>query len=395
MRLVEVKPQAARPQQTDLLSRVSHELRTPLSAILGFVDLMRNDTATPLSPRHQDWAQHVLTAGQHLMAVIDDLLDLTRIDSGHHALQPVALPALRLLQNCQALLAPLAARHGSEFAAAAGDRELLVLADRRALGQVLINLIGNAIKFNRPGGSVQCEVQARGRELVFSVRDQGPGVPPEHRHRLFQPFERLGRPPASAEGTGLGLAITRRLVEAMSGRITAEFPQAGGTCMRVALPRASPGAGEHANDGAGSLRTRAQRASGQASAAPRRAIYAGDNAADAALLQAMFELRSDWTLELARSSAGLRAALAESACDLLICDLDPDREAGLNLARELNADPQRGDFTCVALSGQARGEPIADAMRAGVDDYWIKPIDLVALHRRLDSLPQRRKRPSR
>jgi signal transduction histidine kinase len=234
--------QAERRQRTELLAQVSHELRTPMYAMLGFVDLLRGDREHPLDERQLGWSAHVMDAGRKLVELTDDLLDLTRLDSGHHVLKIESLSVGPRLANCLALLEPLALRQGCSLAPAEGQLELHVQADERALSQVLTNVIANAIKFNRVGGQVRCTVWHGGTSCVVEVCDDGPGIAPALRGRLFQPFERLGRssrkPDGSSEGSGLGLAITQGLVQAMQGRIGAEFPATGGTCLRIELPLA-------------------------------------------------------------------------------------------------------------------------------------------------------------
>ena len=375
----------AQRQQTEFLSRVSHELRTPMNAILGFVDLMRTDQATPLAPQHRHWTGHVMSAGQRLMSLINDLLDLTRIDSGHHTLELRSCVVLELIDASQGLLLPLAQQKPVSLMAPTGKIRLQVLADRRGLEQVLVNVFANAIKFNVPHCGVRCHIEAQAERALIHISDEGPGIPAERRDRLFQPFERLGRAQTSPEGSGLGLAISRSLVEAMHGRISASFPAQGGTCITIELPLAAdsvdtvPGRLE-------SLAAAARPANTATTAAPRRAIYADDNPVNALLLKAMFAMRSDWTLDTVDSASELRAAVAQTRFALVILDIHLGSESGIDLLHELRQDPSLSGVRFVALSADSQPAQIAHALQAGFDDYWTNPIELAELHHRLDKL---------
>ena len=373
----------ANQRQIEFLSRVSHELRTPMNAILGFVDLMRTDRATPLSAQHRQWTEHVMGAGQRLMSLISDLLDLTRIDSGHHALEPYSWPVLRLIDNSHGLLLPLARRGRVSLEAPSGASAARVRADRRALEQVLVNVVANAIKFSPPGGAVRSHIEVEGEHCVIRIEDDGPGIPADRRDRLFQPFERLGRAQGSAEGTGLGLAISRRLVHAMQGRISASFPARGGTCINIELPlaREDDGAGpETAQGGLGPALAPASEAAPQ----PLRAIYAEDNPVNTLLLAAMFEMRSDWRLDTVATADALRAALARDRYALVIIDIHLGADSGIDLVRELRLNPAWRDLVCVALSADGMPEQVAAALAAGFSAYWTKPVELAEINRRLD-----------
>ncbi len=411
----QLRLEAARQEQTDFLSRVSHELRTPLNAVLGFVELMRNDTKHPVAEQHREWLQHVMNAGLHLTTQINDLLDLTRIESGHHPIHPEPLRAEAMLLSCHAMLEPIALQNRSMLSVRASDPAIQVQADRRALGQVLFIVVGNAIKFNRRGGVVASSISSRDGHAVITVSDDGPGIAPERRSRLFQPFERLGRAPGTPEGSGLGLAISRRLVEAMQGRISASFPPDGGTCITIELPLAKgpvDGIGGGAGVRAGTA-TAASAASpgGKAGAprgveqrAPRQAICLDHSPDQGRRLQAQFGTHAGWRLTLVDDADALHAALAASPFELVLIDLNPglqDRQQAaaamsrdthaarsLELVRALRADPALRDLHCVAFSARGAAEQVAEAMEAGFDDFWHASMDIGELHWRLDSLPR-------
>ena len=236
--LLEAKLGAERANEakTAFLSRMSHELRTPLNAILGFAQLMELDR--PADPRHGHYVHEILTAGRHLLALINDVLDLSAIESGRVAVDCRPLAMDELLSECASLLGPLADARSIRLSLKP-DRAVPVLADRIRLKQVMLNLLSNAIKYNREGGRVWVTVRAGAGRVRIAVRDSGPGIPPEYRARLFQPFSRLRLEEQAVEGHGMGLAVSQRLMEAMQGKIGLADTSAGAGCeFWIELPQA-------------------------------------------------------------------------------------------------------------------------------------------------------------
>jgi signal transduction histidine kinase len=240
--------QAANAAKTQFLSRVSHELRTPLHAVLSFTELMASDTAHPLPAAQQRRLAHVQQAGQHLQALIDDLLDLSLVEAGRLQVRSELLALAPLLGELQALVQPQAEAAGVAMHWSAVPAGAQLQADPRRLRQVLLNLLGNAIKYNRPQGQVTVGVSHDGVDWTIAVADTGLGIPPERMGELFQPFNRLGRERGPVAGVGLGLALSQLLVQAMGGRIEAQSTladaqgQGGGTTFRLRLPPAAAGA---------------------------------------------------------------------------------------------------------------------------------------------------------
>ncbi|WP_374675598.1 ATP-binding protein [Ideonella sp.] len=238
--------EAASAAKTRFLSRVSHELRTPLNAVLGFAQLLDSDPADPPSPGQRRRIALIRQAGDYLLAMIGDLLDLSLVEAARLPLQPVAVPVGPLLQDCLDLLRGQAATAGVVLVHAPVPSRWAVQADPMRLKQVLINLLTNAIKYNRPGGSVQLEVRLDGQaappRCVIDIRDTGIGLPPERLDQLFQPFQRLGREGGPVPGSGIGLALSRALAEAMGGELGAmpwQGPEGSGTVFRLAMPLAA------------------------------------------------------------------------------------------------------------------------------------------------------------
>jgi signal transduction histidine kinase len=217
------------------MSKVSHELRTPLNAILGFSQLLETEPGLPDRPRA--WAHQLLASGRHLLALVDDVLDLSGVQSGLMNLdrEPVALAPV--LQECHAMLGMPAQAQGLRWTVAI-DPALAVEADRRRVKQVLANLLSNAIKYNRAGGEVRVTARRIGDAVEIAIGDDGPGLDAEQRARLFTPFDRLGAERGVVAGTGLGLALSRQLALGMDGDITVDSRPGAGSTFTVRLPAA-------------------------------------------------------------------------------------------------------------------------------------------------------------
>jgi PAS domain S-box-containing protein len=228
---------AANQAQSQFLSRVSHELRTPLNAILGFAQLLQLDPAA--SPRQRGWIEHVLASGRHLLALMDDILDVSSVQTGELPMTIESLPLRAVVEETWAMLAGAAHEAGVQVIdEVPPDASLTVRADRRRLKQIVSNLLSNAIKYNRAGGWVRLRATAAGARVELAVADSGSGIDATQRARLFQPFERLGAQNGPVAGTGLGLALSRQLAEAMGGSIEVESTPGVGSTFRVRLPAA-------------------------------------------------------------------------------------------------------------------------------------------------------------
>ena len=218
---------AANLAKSEFLSRTSHELRTPMSAILGFGQLLELDE-DQLEPRHREALSQIMKAGRHLLALINDLLDISSIEAGGAELAIERLDLGELLQEVHALAGPIVAAAGLRFVLEAPDEPLVAWADRRRVVQVILNLVSNASKYNRTGSFVRLSCAMRQREIRVEVEDDGNGVAPADVTRLFTPFDRLGQQGRTrVDGTGLGLALSKRLVESMGGQIGYEAPDTG------------------------------------------------------------------------------------------------------------------------------------------------------------------------
>jgi signal transduction histidine kinase len=224
----------ANAAKSEFLSRMSHELRTPLNAILGFAQILQMDD---LNSDQEDSVGHIRTAGEHLLKLINEVLDMSRIESGAMLMVMEPVPLHKIGSEVRALLLPLAEDRKIAFEVdLCGDEPHYVIADNHRLKQVLINLVSNAIKYNRPEGSVRISCSPAGKgHCRIQVSDTGPGIPSDRVSSIFTPFDRLGAENTNVEGTGLGLALSKHLVEQMSGKISFESGP-GGTSFFVDLP---------------------------------------------------------------------------------------------------------------------------------------------------------------
>jgi PAS domain S-box-containing protein len=220
--------------KTEFLSRMSHELRTPLTAVLGFGQLLER---RQLPPDHQAEAVgHILKAGRHLLGLIDEVLDIARIEEGRLSLSPEPVRIGDVMDEALTLIQPVAEQRGIAITAFGEHAACHVTADRQRLTQVFLNLLSNAVKYNRERGTVTLSCAQSDDQLTVRVRDEGNGIAPELQSRLFSPFDRLGAEQTGIEGTGLGLALSKRLVEAMGGMLSVDSALGEGSTFWVRLP---------------------------------------------------------------------------------------------------------------------------------------------------------------
>ena len=361
--------------KSEFLSRASHELRTPLNSILGFTQLLVLDTTHPLHPDQQRQMQSVQHAGRHLLDLINDLLDLSRIESQEVVLSLHGVDLCAALGVCLDLLAPLARRGGVALPNAPVGA-VHVHANARALEQLLMNLLSNAIKYNRRGGRVEIGLEIDAARVALAVRDEGLGMSTSQQQRLFQPFERLGAERGHVEGSGLGLVIARELARAMGGSLDVASTPGVGSTFRLTL---GVGDADDISTSFGSLIEADRGAEAGAAAAAPRVLYIEDDPLNVLLMQEVIRRVPPWSMTVAETGAeGLRLA-HELRPDLLLIDINLPDMTGLEVVAALRADPRTARLRCVALSADAMRDQIDRAMAAGFDDYWLKPIDVPRL----------------
>jgi hypothetical protein len=227
--------EAANRAKNDFLSRMSHELRTPLNAVLGFAQLLALDDKAPLNADQQRQLGLIRQSGEHLLSLIDDLLDLTSIEAGRLPVAPEAVRLRPLADEALAMVQAAARRHDLSLACE-GDATLQAWADRKRLRQVLINLLSNAVKYNRPGGRVLVQLRHDAGMACLEVHDTGVGMTAAECAQLFEPFNRLGQALGPVDGSGIGLAVAHSLVRLMGGQIDVRSTPGVGSCFSVRLP---------------------------------------------------------------------------------------------------------------------------------------------------------------
>ncbi|HMA36030.1 MAG TPA: PAS domain S-box protein [Chloroflexia bacterium] len=371
--------EAANHAKSAFLSRMSHELRTPLNAVLGFAQILEMDSPTPAQ---RESTSYILKAGRHLLNLINEVLDIARIEEGQLSIsvEPVFLDDV--LHESLSLVQPLTAlRQISLQADLDGLGGCYIMADRQRLQQVLLNLLANAIKYNRPGGAVylSCRESPAARSdaggpapamLRITVRDSGPGLTPAQLARLFTPFERLGAEQTTVEGTGLGLALSKHLVEAMGGTIGVASEVGLGSTFWVELAQAvAPAAPPEPEAGGPQI--------ARPSGAPARTVlYIEDNPSNCQLITRVLQHRPEVQLLTAtQGRSGLDLAAAQHP-DLILLDLNLPDMPGQEVLRQLRADPSTAAIPVLVLSADANPRQIAAVLAIGARAYLTKPLDV-------------------
>jgi signal transduction histidine kinase/CheY-like chemotaxis protein len=365
--------EAANHSKNEFLSRMSHELRTPLNAVLGFAQLLEFDELTP--PQRES-VEQIIKGGRHLVSLINEVLDVARIESGSlpFSLEPVYVG--ELIDDTLVLLRPLAERRRITIETNPGPAGgTFVLADRQRLKQILLNLVANAIKYNHDNGTVvvSCEPVDNG-QLRVTVADTGPGIRAELLDRLFVPFERLGAERGDVEGAGVGLALCLRLAEAMGGAIGVTSAHGEGSRFWVQFPVAANPfdgqdlASEDAVDGD---------VTSTVTFVPRQKIlYIEDNPSNVSLVERLLARRTDVEVITAIQGRMGLALAREHHPALILLDLHLPDIAGDQLLAELRHDPLTATIPVVIVSADATDHQIHRLLAAGADAYLTKPLDL-------------------
>ena len=381
MRDKQVAEEASRAK-SEFLARMSHELRTPMNAMLGFTQLVADDRDEPLTARQRERLAVVRTAGQHLLTLIDDVLDLAQVEVEPDASLREVVRLGDAVREAIEWIAPLASEHEVKVRASAEQGS--VRAERRRVRQVLCNLLSNAVKYNRRGGEVEvaCLERERSgqRQWGLLVRDTGNGMTQAQVEQLFQPFNRLGAEKGPIEGTGIGLTIVQQIVRRLGGQIEVDSRPGLGTSFCVWLPAA---ASATAGDGA-------EPAARVAAARPLQVLCIEDNPVNLLLVRELFALRESMLLSTATHGAeGIATALRERP-DVVLLDMQLPDMHGLDVLRRLRAQPELGNTRFIALSANAMTEDVSAALAAGFDDYWTKPINFAAFLAGLDGIASSR-----
>ncbi|MET0865500.1 MAG: PAS domain-containing protein [Nakamurella sp.] len=372
--------------KNEFLSRMSHELRTPLNAVLGFAQLLELDQ---LTDDQQQAVQQILRGGQHLTQLIDDVLDISKIEGDRLDLSMESVPIVVFLTETVDMMRALARAAGVGLTYSHDDAAArpVARADHRRLRQVVLNLLSNAIKFNHPGGRVEvsCAVADDSR-LSILVQDTGRGIREEDLPRLFTPFDRLGAQETEIEGTGVGLALSHRLMAAMGGTLTATSLAGIGSAFIAAIPAATDApAGDPEPADLMATGPAMQRPASPLPSPTNTLLYIEDNSSNIALMQQLVSRRPAWSLMLAgRGALGLEMA-GSTLPDLILLDMHLPDMHGLDILQRLRSHPMTKDLAIVMFSADANPHQIQRLLTAGANDYLVKPLSVALLLALLDS----------
>jgi signal transduction histidine kinase/ActR/RegA family two-component response regulator len=355
--------------KSQFLSQMSHELRTPLNAILGFAQVMAS-AAPPPTPSQKRSLDQILKGGWYLLDLINEILDLALIESGKLSLslEPVSLTEIML--ECQVMIEPQAQKRGIAMSFPRFGTPYFVMADRTRLKQVLINLLFNAVKYNKPAGTVVVDYAMKApHSLRIGVRDTGEGLAAEKLAQLFQPFSRLGQEAGVEQGTGIGLVVTKRLVELMGGVIGVDSAVGAGSVFWFELsltdaPQLAAGGAEPAAFAGAAVDGAAQ----------RTVLYVEDNSANLQLVEELIaRLPGLRLLSAADGSLGIELARACQP-EVILMDINLPGISGTEAMRILRADPATAHIPIIALSANAMSDDIESGLEAGFFRYLTKPI---------------------
>ncbi len=367
--------------KSEFLSRMSHELRTPLNAILGFAQVMEMGT---LDSEQQEGLGHFLNAGRHLLSLINEVLDITRIETGHLSLSPEPIKPNEIVGEAVDLISPLAAQRNIPIEVQVIP-DLYIRADHQRFKQVLLNLLSNAVKYNREGGHITVSYSVlpdpiAGERLRLSVTDTGPGIPADKLGRLFQAFDRLGAEATEVQGTGLGLALSKTLVEAMQGSLGVESAVGQGSTFWGEMPVVEAPSERVKRTGQASW------PEGPTETPARTVLYAEDNLSNLRLVEHILAHRPAIKL-LTAMQGGLSVELArEHQPDLIVLDLNLPDLHGSQVLSLLQAEPRTASIPVIVISADATPGQAERLLEVGASAYLAKPLDVKQFLEVLDRL---------
>ena len=368
--------EASNHAKSDFLSRMSHELRTPLNAMLGFAQLLELDQRHPLAESQRPWVGQIQHAGWHLLEMINDVLDLSRIESGNVRLTIEPLDLSSLLTGTLPLVEQQARKRGIRITHELASDAVRVRGDGTRVKQILTNLLTNAVKYNADQGRIHVAAKAVGAEVEISVTDTGLGMTPAQMAELFQPFNRLGRERSAQEGTGIGLVISQRLAELMSGSLRARSVTGQGSMFILSLPMV---------DSADTVRSSLDELVTQPAQYRRRVVhYVEDNETNVEVMRGILAQRPQVQMDVSITGLDGLAAIRAHRPDLVLLDMHLPDISGMELLRHLKADLSTSTIPVVIVSADALASQIDAAFEAGCTHYLTKPVSVSELLNVLD-----------
>ncbi|MBF0501272.1 MAG: PAS domain S-box protein [Candidatus Riflebacteria bacterium] len=378
-RIMQAKEVAERANhaKSDFLSCMSHELRTPMNAILGFAQLLESDVTEPLTQSQRECIIEILNAGNHLLELINEILDLSRIESGKIRLSMESVNLHSLLDESIAMVEPVALnRHITIIREYSTQNPVCVSADRSRLRQVLLNLLSNAIKFNKLNGRVVIRtVMEKNERLRLSIADTGPGIPQEYHKTIFEPFTRISSELVEHEGAGVGLTIASRLMQAMNGSIGLESSPERGATFWIELIQAKTSK-EQGIPLTGSATSSPSSILHEESANIKCILCVEDDPINLNLIRHLLRRLGNFSLLTATNGhLAIEMARAHKPA-LILMDINLPGLNGIDALRQLHADPGTAGIPVVAISGMATAADVQKGLDAGFDEYITKPIDI-------------------
>ena len=373
----------ANKAKTRFLSAMSHELRTPLNSILGFAQLLENSQKNPLTEKQGRHVGQIRRSGQHLLELINEVLDLARVESGRIQLSTEDIDSGEALEEAMETLSTMADNQNISVSMI-GDRTRWpsVRADFTRLKQVLLNLLSNAIKYNRPEGQVLLHFETKGDTAILHCEDTGIGIPDEKMNQLFEPFDRLGAD-QGIEGTGIGLALTRRLIHAMEGQLQVESTANVGSDFQIHLPLAGDRPRDPDASNTSSLEFEGAR---EPDHLPRqRILYVEDNPANQRLMQEAFEDRQDLEIICVHNAELGLDMVRSQEIDMVLMDINLPGMDGVEALHRLQDDERSRGIPVVAISANAMESDVRRGLREGFRHYLTKPVDMMQLFDIIDT----------
>ncbi len=356
--------------KSDFLSSMSHELRSPLNAILGFAQLMETESPEP-TPSQQESIDRILQAGWHLLNLINEILDLAKIESGKFSMSPEPVSLGEVLIECQGMVEGQALKREIQLAFPTFDEPCYVVADRTRLKQIFINLLSNGIKYNCDQGTLEVSHSCTPHgNIRIEIRDTGAGLPPEMLEQLFQPFNRLGQESGGEEGTGIGLVVAKKLIEMMGGSIGVESTLGVGTVfwfeLKVAVqPQLESTPADHETPTLAPV---------EGEAAVRTLLYVEDNPANLSLVERLIARRPELRLLTALTGRlGIEMAHLHQP-QVILMDINLPDINGIDALHAIRNEPASAHIPVIAISANAMPHDIARGLQAGFFEYLTKPI---------------------